>query len=104
MKMMVVFNHPDLRFLSGETVWFLKDDSEMERAMMERDIRLGLGAFADNIPTATRVELYEKFGTHYEQIGEWDAPKTREQAIVDFYRNVGAEVQKQFFNADIGGE
>jgi hypothetical protein len=104
MKMMVVFNHPDMRFLTSETVWFLKDDSEMERAMMERDVRLGLGNFVDNIPTATRVELYEKIGTSYELRGEWDAPKTREQAIVDFYRNVGAQVQKEFFNSPTGDE
>lgn len=100
-KMMIIHNHPDMRHLTSETVWFINDEETLSRAMDERDVRLAIGRFEGEIPTADRVDLYNKEDGNYIWCQTWIAPKSREQAIVDFYRNAGADVQKDFINKKV---
>ena len=98
--MMVVFNHPDIRYLPSETVWFIQSDAELEKALLQRDVRLGRNSFSGEIPTATKVELYKKNEKgDYVILHTWSSLKSREQAIVDFYRNLDVEVQRTFINS-----
>ena len=113
--MTIFYTHPDIKTAPPYRVVLTDTDAEFNQVMIEKDIVLALGVYAErSFPTATRVEVYAKRGdidtdlneiatirNDYLFINAWTPEKSREEAIVAFYRASTKDDQKAYFN---GGE
>lgn len=110
--MTIFYTHPDIKTLPATRVVFTDTDHEFEQVMVEKDLVLALGAYAErSFPMATRVEVYVKredvdtdlpkhstIRNDYLFVNGWGPEKSREEAIVAFYRASTEQDQKSYFN------
>ena len=109
--MTIFYTHPDIKTAPPYRVVLTDTDVEFDQVMIEKDIVLALGVYAErSFPTATRVEVYAKRGGfiggyHNEEDyvfeDAWTPEKSREEAIVSFYRASTEQDQKSYFNEKV---